>query len=114
MVLNEIKQRNKLYIPGSPCEIFNKEIIKKTKEEKKLIDESLSVFLISIKAWQGQQACYFKTEHQNQNAYMQITLAWILRKSVTFVTSTFSETETFNLSLLFAMDAMMLHYMQYC
>ena len=64
MVFNEIKQRNKLYIPGSPCEIFNKEIIKKTKKEKKLIDESLSV----IKAWQGQQACYFTTKHQNQKA----------------------------------------------
>ena len=40
---------------------------------------------------------------------MQITLAWILLKSVTFVTFTFSKTETFFIRLLFAMDAMMFH-----
>ena len=42
---------------------------------------------------------------------MQIALAWVLLKSITFVTSTFSKTETFYVSLLFAMDTMMLHYM---
>ena len=45
---------------------------------------------------------------------MQIILAWILLKSVKFVTSTFSKTETFYISLLFAMDAIILHYMLYC
>ena len=44
---------------------------------------------------------------------MQITLVWILLKSVTFITSTLSKTETFYISLLFAMDAMMLHYVLY-
>ena len=44
---------------------------------------------------------------------MQIALAWILLESVTFVTSTFSKTETFYISLMFAMDARMLHYALY-
>ena len=42
---------------------------------------------------------------------MQIALAGVLLKSITFVTSTFSKTETFYVSLLFAMDTMMLQYM---
>ena len=44
---------------------------------------------------------------------MQITLTWILLKSITFVTSTFSKTKACYISLLLAMDAMMLHYMLY-
>ena len=36
---------------------------------------------------------------------MQITLAWILLKTVTFATSTFSKIQTFYINLLFAMDA---------
>ena len=59
-------------------------------------------------------AFYFTIDYQNQKAYMQVILVWILLKNVMFVTSTFSKTETFYINLLFAMDVMMLHYVLYC
>ena len=43
---------------------------------------------------------------------MKIVLAWVFLKSAIFVTSTFSKTETFYISLTFAMDVMIFHYVQ--
>ena len=43
---------------------------------------------------------------------MSNVLTWVFQKSVTFVTSTFSKTETFYISLMFAIDVMIFHYVQ--
>ena len=43
---------------------------------------------------------------------MSNVLAWIILKSVTFVTSTFSKTESFFISFMFAADVMIFHYVQ--
>ena len=43
---------------------------------------------------------------------MSNVLAWVILKSVTFVTSTFSKTETFFISFMFAMGVMIFHCVQ--